>query len=138
MLLLGLGVLLLVSGVLVFIVRTNIADGVVAAGRDAGSALLSRSDLVRSLAVVAAIFVATGVVSLIVGYYVRRRQSWARFVGIGVGVLLGVLSVQFLLAAGGGFVALLLPVGAIGVAVTIVATLLSSPTATWFRGEQAR
>lgn len=132
-LLLGLGGLLVVSGVLVFVVRTNIADGVVTAAREDGTDAPNRSDLIGSLAVVAAIFVAIGLASVVAGWFVRQRKLWARYVGIGLGVLLGVLSVQFLLAGGGSIVALLLPIGAIGVAVTVVASLLSGPTAVWFR-----
>lgn len=136
-LLLGLGALLVVSGVLVFVVRTNIADGVVTSAREDGTDVPSRSDLVGSLAVVAAIFVAVGLASVIAGWFVRQRRIWARYVGIGLGVLLGVLSVQFLLAGGGAIIALLLPIGAIGVAVTVVASLLSTPAAAWFRGDAA-
>lgn len=136
--LLGLGGLLVLSGVLVFVVRTNIADGVVTAAQEqATSEIPSRSELVGSLSVVGVIFVALGAGSLITGYYVRKRRSWARFAGVGLGVLLGVLGVQFLLAGGGGLLALLLPVGAIGVAVTVVSALLSVSAARWFRGEPA-
>ncbi len=136
-LLLGLGGLLVLSGVLIFLIRTNIADGAVVAAQEQESAPPDRSQLVGSLALVAGIFVAIGAGSLVAGYYLRQRKSWARFAGLGLGVLLGALSVQFLFAGGGGLVALLLPVGAIGVAVTVVATLLSAPTATWFRREPA-
>lgn len=137
-LLLGLGGLLVLTGVLIFVVRTNIAEGVVAAAQEEGTDdPPTRSELINSLGVVAAIFVAIGAGALIAGYHVRQRRSWARFAGIALGVLLGVLSVQFLLTAGAGLVALLLPLGAIGVAVTVVAALLSAPAADWFRGEPA-
>ncbi|MBA2391063.1 MAG: hypothetical protein H0V67_12505 [Geodermatophilaceae bacterium] len=137
-LLLGLGGLLVLSGVLVFLARTNIADGVVATAQEQGSATTpDRSELAGSLAVVGGVFVAVGAGALIAGYYLRQRRSWARFAGLGLGVLLGVLSVQSLLAGGGGPITLLLPIAAIGVAVTVVSALLSPSTGQWLRGERA-
>lgn len=136
-LLLGLGALLVLSGVLVLVIRTSIADGVLATAQEQEVEPPSRSELVGSLTLVGGIFVALGAASVIAGYHVRRRRSWARLVGIGLGVLLGVLGVQFLLAGGGGLLALLLPIGAIGIAVTVLASLLSRPTAGWFGGRPA-
>lgn len=137
-LLLGLGALLVLSGLLIFVVRTNVADAVVSAAReDAAADVPTRAELVSSLAVVGAIFAAVGAAALVAGFFLRRRSTWARFVGIGVGVVLGVVSVQFLLAGGGGVVALLLPIAAIGAAVTVVASLLGGPAAEWFRGGTA-
>lgn len=137
-LLLVLGGLLVVSGVLIVLARAGIADGVVSAAQEQQTeGTPSRSDLIGSLAVVGGVFVTFGAAALIVGYHVRQRRSWARILGIGLGVLLGVMGIQFLLAGGAGLIALLLPIGAIGVAVTVVSTLLSGPAARWFRGEPA-
>ena len=133
-LLLGLAAVLLLTGVLVFAVRARIANSVATAAATApGHSATDPGALAASLVVVAGVFLLVGVLAAVAGVLARQRRPWARWLGVAVGVLLGVLGIQFLLSGAGSLVALLIPAGAIGVAVTVVSMLLSSPAAAWFR-----
>ena len=131
-LLLALGAILALTGVLIFVVRGRIADSLDTAGS------VSPTDpaaVATSLALVASVFVGVGALAITAGALIRRRILWARWLGVAIGVLLGVLGVQYVVAGVGSLLALLIPVGALGVAVTVVSALLSKPAAAWFHGE---
>lgn len=133
LLLLVVGGLLLVTGVGVVVTRDSIAGQTYPAATETGL----RADLSAGLLNVGVVFAVLSVLCLIVGLALRRRRAWARVAGIGVGVLLGVLGVQFLLGSNGSLLGLLLPVGALSVAVTVVAGLLNRDANVWFGGRAA-
>ncbi len=133
-LLLALGAILALTGVLIFAVRGRIADSL---DSTASVTPTDPAAVATSLALVASVFVGVGALAIIAGALIRRRIPWARWLGVAIGVLLGVLGVQYLVAGVGSLLALLIPVGALGVAVTVVSALLSTPAAAWFRGEPA-
>lgn len=136
-LLLGLGGLLGIVAILLFLGRGWIA-GSVAEGQEALGETVSDTDtLSGDLALVALVFIVLAALSIVVGYFLRQGRSWARLAGIGFGALLGVLGVRYLLAGVGDPVSLVIPVGALGVAVTVVSGLLSGAAAEWFRDRPA-
>ncbi|MBA3524423.1 MAG: hypothetical protein H0T85_07730 [Geodermatophilaceae bacterium] len=126
------GGLLLLTGGGVAVVRQSIAEQAYPAATEA----TLREGLSGDLLVVGVVFVVLAVLCVLVGLGLRRRRRWARPGGIALGVILGVAGVQFLLGNSGNLLALVLPVGAMGVAVTVVAGLLNRDAVAWFTGRR--
>jgi len=136
-LLLGLGGLLGIVAILLFVGRGWIAESVAEGQQALGETVSDTDALSGDLALVALVFAVLAALSIFVGYFVRQGRPWARLAGIGFGALLGVLGVRYLLAGVGDPVSLVIPVGALGVAVTVVSGLLSGAAAVWFRDRPA-
>lgn len=135
-----LAVILVVVSALVFAIRTRLADAVISSlEAQNASNIPARETLAGSYAGFAAISFVLAVLTVLGAVSVRRGRPWGRYLGIAVATLLGVLGVQSLVSGGAGL-ALILAAVEVGLAITIVAQLLSKPAAQWCarsRGQQA-
>lgn len=121
-----LGGILILSGSYLYVVRGSVAADTLSRLDDSAGELTA-ADVVGQLMILVVLSALFGVLSVLAGYYLRRHRFWARYLGIGIGVLFGVLGLQSLLA---GSLALF-SIGQFLLAVAVVTFLISKPAAAW-------
>ncbi|CAN5244556.1 hypothetical protein BH20ACT5_BH20ACT5_24520 [soil metagenome] len=122
-----LGGILFLSGSYLYLVRDSIAADTLARLDADAAAELTRSDVVGQLMILVLLSALFAVLSVLAGYNVRQGRGWARYLGIGIGVLFGVLGLQSLLA---GSLALF-SIAQFLLAVAVVTFLIGKPAAAW-------